>query len=67
VFSPHTEVLAPPGLRPLSSYKVANSYREFVTDADQPAKLRKRFESYKKQTSDSNDGASMSWRGLASQ
>jgi ABC-type Fe3+ transport system substrate-binding protein len=46
VFSPRTDVPPPPGLKPLSSYKVANGYREFVTDADRLAKLRKRFESY---------------------
>ncbi|MFZ3350089.1 MAG: extracellular solute-binding protein [Xanthobacteraceae bacterium] len=46
VFSPRTDVPPPPGLKPLSSYRVANGYREFVTDADQLAKLRKRFESY---------------------
>jgi ABC-type Fe3+ transport system substrate-binding protein len=46
VFSPRTDVPPPPGLKPLSSYKVANGYREFVTDAEQLAELRKRFESY---------------------
>jgi hypothetical protein len=46
--SPRTDVLPPPSLRPLSSYNVANGYRELVTDANQPAKLRNRFESYKK-------------------
>jgi hypothetical protein len=28
------------------SYKVANAYREFVTDSAQIAELRKRFEVY---------------------
>jgi ABC-type Fe3+ transport system substrate-binding protein len=46
VFSPRTDVPPPPGLQPLSSYKVANGYREFVTDAKQIAELRKRFEGY---------------------
>ena len=46
VFSPRTDVPPPPGLEPLSSYKIANGYREFVTNAKQLAELRKRFEGY---------------------
>jgi ABC-type Fe3+ transport system substrate-binding protein len=46
VFSPRADVPPPPGLKPLSSYKVANDYREFVTDEKQITKLRKRFEGY---------------------
>ena len=46
VFSPRADVPPPPGLKPLSSYNIANGYREFVTDAKQVAELRKRFESY---------------------
>ena len=46
VFSPRTDVPPPPGLKPLSSYKIANGYREFVTDEKQIAELRKRFEGY---------------------
>jgi ABC-type Fe3+ transport system substrate-binding protein len=46
VFSPRTDVPPPPGLKPLSSYMVANGYREFVTDEKQVTELRKRFEGY---------------------
>jgi ABC-type Fe3+ transport system substrate-binding protein len=46
VFSPRTDVPPPPGLKPLADYKIANGYREFVTDANQLAEQRKRFESY---------------------
>ncbi len=46
VFSPRTDVPPPPGLKPLSSYNVANGYREFVTDERQITELRKRFEGY---------------------
>jgi ABC-type Fe3+ transport system substrate-binding protein len=46
VFSARVDVPPPEGLKPLSSYKTANQYREFVTDAKQLAELRKRFEGY---------------------
>lgn len=46
VFSARTDVPPPNGLEPLSSYKVANGYRDFVTDAKQLVSLRKRFEGY---------------------
>jgi ABC-type Fe3+ transport system substrate-binding protein len=46
VFSARTDVPPPPGLMPLSSYKVANAYREFVTDEKQLNELRKRLEAY---------------------
>jgi ABC-type Fe3+ transport system substrate-binding protein len=46
VFSARTDVPPPPGLKPLSSYNVANGYREFVSNGAQLAELRKRFESY---------------------
>jgi ABC-type Fe3+ transport system substrate-binding protein len=46
VFSARTDVPPPQGLKPLGSYKVANQYREFVTDEQQLAQLRKRFEGY---------------------
>lgn len=39
-------VAPPPGFAPLTSYKLANAYREFVTDAALIADLRKRFEAY---------------------
>ena len=34
----------PPGFKPLTSYKIANDYREFMTDDKLVADLRKRFE-----------------------
>jgi ABC-type Fe3+ transport system substrate-binding protein len=46
VFSPRTDVAPPNGLKPLWSYRLANRYREFMTDAPQVAELRKRFESF---------------------
>jgi ABC-type Fe3+ transport system substrate-binding protein len=46
VFSPRLDVPPPPGLKPLSSYKVANDYKEFVTDDKQLNELRQRFEKY---------------------
>jgi ABC-type Fe3+ transport system substrate-binding protein len=46
VFSARTDVPPPKGLKPLSSYNVANGYREFVSDGEQLAALRKRFEGY---------------------
>ena len=36
----------PPGLKPLSSYKLANDYLHFVTNETQLVALRKRFEAY---------------------
>jgi ABC-type Fe3+ transport system substrate-binding protein len=45
VFSARVDVPPPPGLKPLSSYKTANQYREFVSD-EKITGLRKRFESY---------------------
>jgi hypothetical protein len=36
----------PEGFKPLTSYKIANNYREFMTDDKLVADLRKRFESY---------------------
>ena len=44
-FSARTDVPPPPGLKPLSSYKIDAGYRELVTDKNIAA-LRKRFESY---------------------
>jgi ABC-type Fe3+ transport system substrate-binding protein len=46
VFSARTDVPPPHGLKPLSSYNVANGYRDFVSNASQLADLRKRFEGY---------------------
>jgi hypothetical protein len=44
VFSARVDVPPPAGLKPLSSYKVANGYREFVSDEAKLVELRKRFE-----------------------
>jgi ABC-type Fe3+ transport system substrate-binding protein len=44
-FSARTDVPPPPGLNPLSSYKIDAGYQKLVTDKDIAA-LRKRFESY---------------------
>ena len=46
VFSSRADVPPPEGLQPLTSYRIANNYREFMTDAARVAELRKRFESY---------------------
>lgn len=46
VFSPRTDVPPPEGLKPLFSYKLANRYREFVTNDKLVSDLRKRFEAY---------------------
>ena len=45
-FSPRADVTPPNGLQPLTSYKLANRYREFMTDEKTVAELRKRFETY---------------------
>jgi ABC-type Fe3+ transport system substrate-binding protein len=45
-FSSRTDVAAPPGLKPLSAYRIDASYREFVTNASRMSELRRRFESY---------------------
>ena len=42
-FSPRGDVPPPPGLKPLFSYRVANGYREFVTNERLLADLRTRF------------------------
>ena len=44
-FSARTDVPPPPGLKPLSAYKIDAGYRELVTDKNIAA-LRKRFENY---------------------
>ena len=36
----------PEGLQPLTSYRIANNYRELMTDDRLIADLRKRFEAY---------------------
>lgn len=45
VFSARTDVPPPAGLKPLSSYKTASRYREFVTDP-KLSEFRARIESY---------------------
>jgi ABC-type Fe3+ transport system substrate-binding protein len=45
-FSARLDVPPPQGFKPLTSYKVANAFREFVTDDRLIADLRKRFEAY---------------------
>ncbi len=45
-YSPRRDVPPPAGLKPLSSYRLANDYLRFVTNEPQLAALRKRFEAY---------------------
>ena len=45
-FSPRRDVPPPEGLQPIISYKIANGYCEFMTDAPLVESLRKRFEAY---------------------
>jgi ABC-type Fe3+ transport system substrate-binding protein len=45
-FSPRRDVAPPAGFQPLTSYKIANNYREFMLDAKLVADLRQRFEHY---------------------
>lgn len=45
-WSPRSGVAPPYGWKPILSYKVVNSYREFVTNTKQLEELRKRFEAY---------------------
>jgi len=45
-FSPRLDVPPPQGFNPLTSYKIANSFREFITNDGLIADLRKRFEAY---------------------
>ena len=42
-WSSRSDVPPPAGLQPILSYKIMNSYRDFLTDAKQLAALRKRF------------------------
>jgi len=44
-FSSRTDVAPPEGFRPLTSYKIANNFREFMLNDALVADLRKRFES----------------------
>ena len=45
-FSPRLDVPPPAGFKSLSSYKIANAFREFITDDKLIADLRSRFEAY---------------------
>jgi ABC-type Fe3+ transport system substrate-binding protein len=45
-FSSRIDVPPPEGLQPLTSYKIANNYREFMSNDTLVADLRKRFEGY---------------------
>ena len=45
-YSPRTDVAAPAGFPPLASLKLANRYRQFVTNDKLIADLRQRFETY---------------------
>ena len=45
-FSSRVDVQPPEGFQPLASYKIANNYREFMTNDKLVADLRKRFEGY---------------------
>jgi ABC-type Fe3+ transport system substrate-binding protein len=45
-FSARLDVPPPQGFKPLTSYKIANAFREFITDDRLVADLRKRFEVY---------------------
>jgi ABC-type Fe3+ transport system substrate-binding protein len=45
-FSSRADVPPPEGFNPLTSYKIANNYREFMIDEKLVADLRKRFETF---------------------
>jgi ABC-type Fe3+ transport system substrate-binding protein len=45
-YSPRHDVAPPEGFKPLSAYRLANNYREFVLDDALITKLRKRFEAH---------------------
>jgi ABC-type Fe3+ transport system substrate-binding protein len=45
-FSARLDVPPPQGFKPLTSYKIANAFREFITDDRLVADLRRRFEAY---------------------
>ena len=45
-FSSRADVPPPEGFKPLTSYKIANNYREFMIDDKLIAELRKRMEGY---------------------
>jgi ABC-type Fe3+ transport system substrate-binding protein len=45
-WSPRSDVPPPAGFQPILSYKVANDYRDFLSDGEKVAELRKKFEGY---------------------
>jgi ABC-type Fe3+ transport system substrate-binding protein len=45
-FSPRSDVPPPPGLQPLSSYKIDSGFRKLVSDESRAAELRRRFAGY---------------------
>jgi ABC-type Fe3+ transport system substrate-binding protein len=45
-WSPRPDVPAPYGWKPILSYKVVNTYRDFLTNTKRLEELRKRFEAY---------------------
>jgi len=45
-FSSRRDVPPPEGFQPLTSYRIANGYREFMINERLIAELRKRFETY---------------------
>lgn len=45
-WSTRDDAPAPPGFQPISSYRVANGFRDFVLDEAQLVNLRRRFEEY---------------------
>jgi ABC-type Fe3+ transport system substrate-binding protein len=45
-FSSRADVPPPEGFKPLTSYKIANNYREFMTDEKLVTDLRKRMEAF---------------------
>ncbi|MEA3028531.1 MAG: hypothetical protein QOF91_3816, partial [Alphaproteobacteria bacterium] len=45
-FSSRADVPPPEGFKPLTSYKIANGYREFMLDDKLIAELRRRMEGY---------------------
>ncbi len=45
-FSARSDVDPPPGLKPLSAYNIAAGYRQFVSDEERLAELRRKIEVY---------------------
>jgi ABC-type Fe3+ transport system substrate-binding protein len=46
IYSSRNDVSAPAGLKPLSNYRLASRYAQFVTNEKELVRLRKRFEKY---------------------